>query len=58
MNTTKNRLLGAQVSPKLHALAHMTARAQNKSLSEWLRDLVEENIDPRASSFFLTSTDK
>ena len=53
MNKPKTKLLGVQVSQELHALAHMTARAQNKSLSEWLRNLIATNIDSRANTFFL-----
>ena len=53
MSESKTKLLGTQVSKELHTQAHMTARTQNKSLSEWLRDLVKTNIDSRVSAFFL-----
>lgn len=52
----ETKLLGAQVSKELHRLAHLTARVNGQVFSDWLRDLVEANIDPQARALHLSST--
>lgn len=49
--TLKTKLLGAHVSEDLHKLAHLTARSQGITFSQWLRNVVKANIDERALFF-------
>ena len=44
-----NKLLAVRVSEDVHTLAHMTARHERKTLSEWLREIIKSNL----SEFFL-----
>lgn len=46
------KLLGAQVSPDLHALAHLQARLEGTTVNQWLPAVIEQHISPQARDLF------